>query len=272
MQASIVSSMKIAAVFAGVMAVSACGSSGMVYDGSKIEVRARQTQLETDVSLVSNEYRDLRDRFDVLERLYVDLARNVGTQNQSVQELSTQFSQVSADPRVQNELTEARTQIAVLKNELTALRDRLVSVERTSNAGPFETIQNISNDQGAANAAPETAPATSPVEAPSIQPTASDAAPAAGPQYGLHLASLRQASQASSSLMNLKRSYPAVIDPLEARLYRQTQGGLAIFRLLLGPFNQEAAAEQACATLRSVQTDQYCRVTVFEGDPIPGAQ
>ena len=264
------------ALLAGLTTLAACGSSpGGVYDGTQIQVRARQTQLETDVSMVSDEYRDLRDRFDVLERLYVDLARSIGTQNQSVQELSAKFEDVRLDPRMQNELSEARTRIAVLTNELAAMKDRLVSVERTSNAGPYETIQTIKtrpmNEDGSANAAAgrSSQPVTAPTEAPKLQPQPAAMAPA-GPTYALHLASLRQASQATNSLQSLRSTYPAVMENLDARLYRQTQGGLAIFRLLVGPFEEESKAEEACATLRTVQADQYCRVTVFEGEPIEG--
>ena len=249
------------------LGLTACASEGgSMYNGSTIQVKATQTQLKSDVSLVSNEYRELRDRFDVLERLYVDLAKSLGTQNQSVKELASAFQEVEADPVLENQLIQAKAEIAVLKNNFQELQDRLFSVERVSNVGPYEQLESQNTDISAQP--PVRQPVTTPIETQPIQPEPTDTVqPVAN--FGIHLESLRQREQAGQSLTRLRESYPAVLDPLSVRLYQQSRSGLTIFRLIIGPFESEGEAEQTCGIIRSIEPDQYCRVTEFEGVDFP---
>lgn len=82
--------------------------------------------------------------------------------------------------------------------------------------------------------------------------------------FGVHLASYRQADEASAGWARLQRDFPAELGLLEPRLESVTIEGRGEFlRLIGGAFSSAEKAAALCATLKAKGV--YCAVTDFGG-------
>ncbi len=93
-------------------------------------------------------------------------------------------------------------------------------------------------------------------------------AAAAGDQFGLHLASYRDAATARKGWQVLVGQYPDLLRGLEPRLEAFDLGTLGghYLRLVAGPFADVAPARDRCAALRAAGA--FCQVAAFKGRPL----
>jgi len=233
-----------------------------------IHAEAQASSLEAQVERVAGEYRELRDRFDALERLYIDLARNARTQGERLQTAVNNYEAVARDPEMVRAIEQAEASLITIQETVQKLEDRVFKVEMAggaitpnfANRTPQLNTSRLpvqDSTSSAANAVPVDA---TPLEA-IREPAAS--------LYAIHLTSLRTADQARNTWQSLRQLYGSEVADLTPLLYRQTRAGLTILRLLAGPYTSAENAEAACEALRAIDEGQFCAVTDYQGDPLP---
>ena len=248
-----------------VIALSACSSQNL-WQGEEVLVEARQQALEQDVSYVSEDHRELRDRFDALERLYVELVQHVRAQEAQIASMSNKLATVEKDPQVEASVTRVRNDVSVIRDQIKKLENRIFSVEMTDASEPSFAVE-TAVPTGRAEAAADTA-------TPDAM-AADDATPVANVVrneeafFGVHLASFRSRDQVGSGWNNLAQTFAGDLQGLTPLLYVQSQEGIGTFmRLVAGPLINEQEADALCGRIKRVSPDQYCRVAEYQGEPI----
>lgn len=247
-----------------VLALSACGSQNL-WQGEEVLVEARQQALEQNVDFVSEDHRELKDRFDALERLYVELVRHVQAQESQISAMSQKMATVEKDPQVEASVNRVRNDMTVIRDQLKELENRLFSMEMADASEPAFVAE--AAPTGRAEAAAD-AGAPSPA-------IADDATPVANVErndesfFGVHLASFRSRDQVDSGWNNLAQTFAGDLQGLTPLLYIQSQEGIGTFmRLVAGPLINEQEADALCTRIKRVSPDQYCRVSEYQGEPI----
>lgn len=249
----------------GVMlGLSACGSQSL-WQGEEVLVEARQQALEQDVGYVSEDHRELRDRFDALERLYVELVRHIQAQEAQISAMGQKMATVEKDPQVEASVNRVRNDVSVIRDQMKEIENRLFSMEMADASEPAFVAEAAPTGRAETNA--DTA-----VAAPAI---AEDATPVANVVrseesfFGVHLASFRSRDQVSGGWSNLAQSFASDLQGLTPLLYVQSQEGIGTFmRLVAGPLINEQEADALCTRIKRVSPDQYCRVSEYQGEPI----
>ncbi len=243
--------------------VTACQSSTNMWQGEDVLVEARHTTLERSVGDVSENHRELKDRFNALERLYVDLIRHVKTQEAQLASLESQLANFKKDPSAEIALTKMRRDLASYKTKIKDLESRVFSVEMTGHsAASFtpDTAPTGTAEEGEADTAAATGVPATPVQ--------KEAAPDKE-LYGVHLASYRTKNQVSSGWGGLQRAFGSQLEGLTPLIYVQSQEGIGTFlRLIVGPVQNPSEAEALCEKIRQNAGEQYCKVSEYQGEPI----
>lgn len=246
------------------LGLSACGETSSLWQGEEVLVEARQDVLERNVYNVSDDYRELKDRFNALERLYVELVHQLRSQTGKMAMLEKQAAKYKDDPEAGAQLTRVRNDVTVIREQMKKLENRVFSVEMTDQ-------QPVAINSG------QLAPASTPVGSSqaSIEPSTTATVPVnnnARPQqkfYGVHLASYRSQEQVSSGWTGLEQAFGENLEGLTPLIYTQSQEGIGTFlRLIAGPLISEQEASALCGKIRSVASEQYCRVSEYQGDPV----
>jgi len=253
-------SVKKAIVAALAISLSACGGPSSLWQGEEVLVEARQEILERDVYNVSDDHRELKDRFNALERLYVELVHQLRAQTSKMAALEAQMTKVKADPEVASRLTKVRGDVSVIREQMKKLENRVFSVE-------------MSEQPVASNAQPVTT-SVGPAQA-SVQPSATPSVPvnnnarAEQTFYGVHLASYRSQEQVSSGWAGLVQAFGGDLEGLTPLIYTQSQEGIGTFlRLIAGPLINEQEATSLCGRIRQTAGEQYCRISEYQGEPV----
>ena len=97
---------------------SACGGTGNLWQGEEVLVEARQVTLERSVEGVSEDNRDLKDRFNALERLYVDLVKHVRSQDQALSNMEQKLASLQKDPETEAALRRVRNDLSGVRASL----------------------------------------------------------------------------------------------------------------------------------------------------------
>ncbi|MBV1901530.1 MAG: hypothetical protein KUG56_07650 [Kordiimonadaceae bacterium] len=245
------------------LALSACmgGTSPNVWQGQEVLVEGRQTVLEQDVYAVSDNHRALKDRFDALERLYVELVKEMRSREQHMKDLAAHVNKVQKDPKIAATLKKVGTDVSAMRREMKTLENRLFTVELSDQVststkqtvaptGPAETGASVTKPSGAGT----------PVSA---------VAPSQQVFFGVHLASYRSDDQVSSGWTGLEQSFGTSLNGLTPLIYTQSQEGIGTFlRLIAGPLISEQEATELCGRIRENASEQYCRVAEYQGEPI----
>lgn len=244
--------------------LTACGSQNL-WQGEEVLVEARQQALEQNVGFVSEDHRELKDRFDALERLYVELVRHVQAQETQIAAMSQKVATVEKDPQVEAAVNRVRNDMTVVRDQLKELENRLFSMEMADASEPAFVAEAAPTGR-AETAADATAPAAA---------IAEDATPVANVErneesfFGVHLASFRSRDQVDSGWSNLAQTFAGDLQGLTPLLYVQSQEGIGTFmRLVAGPLINEQEADALCTRIKRVSPDQYCRVSEYQGEPI----
>ena len=247
------------------VSVSACSSQNL-WQGEEVLVEARQQALEQNVTYVSEDHRELRDRFDALERLYVELVQHVRAQEAQIASMSGQIATVEKDPQVEASVNRVRNDVSVIRDQIKKLENRLFSVEMADASDPSFSME-TTVPTGRAEAAADTA-------VPEVA-DAEDATPVANVErneeafFGIHLASFRSRDQVGNGWNNLAQTFAGDLQGLTPLLYVQSQEGIGTFmRLVAGPLINEQEADALCGRIKRISPDQYCRVAEYQGEPI----
>lgn len=256
-------------VLAGaLLSLTACGATDL-WQGEEVLVEARHQALEQNVGYVSEDHRELKDRFNALERLYVELVQHLRAQEAQIAQLTTKVGSVEKDPQLEASVGRVRNDVSVIRDQMKKLENRLFSVEMSEASQPFEAstaaptgrAETGADDAGAAEAA--------------VTGSAVDATPVSNVEqneeafFGVHLASFRSREQVSSGWANLAQSYASDLQGLTPLLYVQSQEGIGTFmRLVAGPLINEQEADALCTRIKRISADQYCRVSEYQGEPI----
>jgi len=251
------------AVAAALLFVLAACSSPNLWQGEEVLVEARQQALEQDVGFVSEDHRALRDRFNALERLYVELVQHVRAQEAVLAGINKKVATVEQDPKVEASVGRVRNDVSVIRDQMKKLENRLFSVEMADNSQPaFVTKTEVPTGRAESNADVNV-------------PDAADATAVSNVQrneesfFGVHLASFRSKDQVNSGWSNLAQSYSSDLQGLTPLLYVQSQEGIGTFmRLVAGPLINEQEADALCTRIKRISADQYCRVSEYQGEPI----
>ncbi len=238
-----------------------CASQKM-WQGEEVLVEARQQALEQNVDYVSEDHRALRDRFNALERLYVELVQHIRAQEAQISDITNKVATVQKDPQVEASVTRVRNDVSVMRDQIKKLENRLFSVEMADNSEPSFIAEAAPTGRSEAGA-----DASEIVEA--------DATPVANVErneesfFGVHLASFRSRDQVSGGWNNLAQTYASDLQGLTPLLYVQSQEGIGTFmRLVAGPLINEQEADALCSRIKRISADQYCRVSEYQGEPI----
>ncbi|MFC4348347.1 SPOR domain-containing protein [Kordiimonas lipolytica] len=266
---------------------SACGGSTNLWQGEDVLVEARQVTLERSVEGVSEDNRDLKDRFNALERLYVDLVKHVRNQDQALASMEQKLAAFQKDPETEAALRRVRNDLSGVRTEIKSLENRLFSVEMIDRNAAYQTKapakqQQQQSSQPQATSQPavdntQTAPTGTSQTGADVQtgaidsgtPATNDAQDDSRTYYGAHLASYRSKDQVDSGWSALYRAFSGQLEGLSPRIYTQNQEGIGTFlRLIVGPLEREEDAELLCDNIRAVGGEQYCRVSEYQGEPL----
>lgn len=255
---------RLASTAGAFLVLSACGTQNL-WQGEEVLVEARQEALEQNVGFVSEDHRELKDRFDALERLYVELVRHVQAQETQISAMSQKMATVEKDPQVEASVNRVRNDMTVIRDQLKELENRLFSMEMADASEPAFV----------AEAAPTGRAETAADAGTSTPVIADDATPVANVErndesfFGVHLASFRSRDQVDSGWSNLAQTFAGDLQGLTPLLYIQSQEGIGTFmRLVAGPLINEQEADALCTRIKRVSPDQYCRVSEYQGEPI----
>lgn len=245
--------------------LSACASQNL-WQGEDVLVEARQQALEHDVGFVSEDHRALRDRFNALERLYVELVQHVRTQESVLADINKKVSTIKQDPKIEASVGRVRNDVSIIRDQLKKLENRMFSVEMADTSAPaFVAKTNAPTGRAEKEASVETDEIVG----------ATDATPVSNVKrseeafFGVHLASFRSKDQVNSGWSNLAQTYAGDLQGLTPLLYVQSQEGIGTFmRLVAGPLINEQEADALCTRIKRVSADQYCRVSEYQGEPI----
>lgn len=261
---------------------SACGTTDL-WQGEEVLVEARQVTLERSVEGVSEDNRELKDRFNALERLYVDLARHARDQDGKIARLEAELATFEKDPETEAALRRVKNDLSGVRKDMKSLENRVFSVEMAERNAVFGTTRGPVPAPAAQTTAPAAEPAVStPEQAPTgvtqqgadvqtgnlgtpVSPQAADSRTF----FGVHLASYRSRDQVSSGWSSLFRAFGGDLQGLTPLVYTQSQEGIGTFlRLIVGPLETETEAESLCETIRESGGEQYCRVSEYQGEPV----
>ncbi|WP_262691818.1 SPOR domain-containing protein [Kordiimonas aestuarii] len=247
-----------------------CQSSNL-WQGEEVLVEARQTTLERSVGNVSENHRELKDRFNALERLYVDLVRSVRTQSEHLQAIDQKLANFQKDPEVDANLNKVKTELQAVRKDMKAMENRLYSVEVTDRQAAYtpqaNSVAPTGSSQTGADADPTAVSSTPGAAAPT--PVENRAPMTSQTYYGAHLASYRSNDQVSSGWNSLLKAFGSELTDLKPLIYTQSQEGIGTFlRLIVGPLESEGDAEALCDRIRATGGEQYCRVSEYQGEPI----
>jgi len=253
--------------------VSACQSDNL-WQGDDVKVEARQTNLENTVTRVDENHRDLLDRFNSLERLYVDLVRQVRAQDAEINTLQTKLAHFKKDPKAAMELSRLKKDVSKVHGQMKKLEDRVFSVEMADRTArqvnlPTSAPKSSTVQSGADVHDGKTATSSNEAAGGTAQtPVAQQAAPEKT-FYGVHLASYRSKDQVASGWKSLVRAFGADLNGLTPLVYVQSQDGIGTFlRLIAGPLMSEQEAQSLCDRIRKNASEQYCRVSEYQGEPV----
>lgn len=251
-----------ACLLTGMMAsLSACASQSM-WQGEEVFVEARQQALAQDVGVVSEDHRELRDRFNALERLYVELVQHVRAQEAQLAAMGSKVATVEKDPQVEASVNRVRNDVSVIRDQLKKLENRLFSVEMADASEPAFVAEAAPTGRAETAADASTAVEADATPVGNVEPT--DEA-----FFGVHLASFRSRDQVSSGWSNLAQTFAGDLQGLTPLLYVQSQEGIGTFmRLVAGPLINEQEADALCSRIKRISPDQYCRVSEYQGEPI----
>jgi len=257
------------------LSLAACGGPSNLWQGQEVLVEARQDILERDVYNVSDDNRELKDRFNALERLYVELVHQHREQTAKMASLEAQVTKVKVDPEAAARLVRLRSDVSVIREQMKKLENRVFSVEMAEEAV-------ASNDMQQAQAPTPTVAVTKPAASTpvgamsaSVKPAGTATVPVnnnaqpAQTFYGVHLASYRSQEQVSSGWSGLTQAYGGDLEGLTPLIYTQSQEGIGTFlRLIAGPLINEQEANALCGRIRQTASEQYCRVSEYQGEPV----
>lgn len=276
--------MKGAIVACLAFATSACGGTGDLWQGEEVLVEARQVTLERNVEGVSEDNRALKDRFNALERLYVDLVRHVRNQDQALDSLEKKLANFQKDPETEAALRRVRNDLSGVRKDVKSLENRLFSVEAIDRNVNYQKPAPAKQDAAPAQqqAKPQdtsmqndTAPTGTSQTSADVQtgdlgtPVMQTAPANDKTYYGAHLASYRSRDQVSGGWSALYRAFSGELEGLQPLIYTQSQDGIGTFlRLIVGPLEREEDAELLCENIRASGGEQYCRVSEYQGEPI----
>jgi TolA-binding protein len=268
------SNMSKVAILAGLATMLGACQSSNLWQGEEVLVEARQTVLERDVDNVSENHRELKDRFNALERLYVDLARNMRMQNEQINSIEQKLANFQKDPEVDASLKRVRNELQAVRKDMKDMENRIYSVEVTdrqavytpppkTEAAPTGTSQSGADVTSAPGASAASAAAATPTPVDNRAPVDNRT------YYGAHLASYRSKDQVSSGWNSLLKAFGDELEDMKPLIYTQSQDGIGTFlRLIVGPLDSEAQAEELCNRIRETGGEQYCRVSEYQGEPI----
>lgn len=249
-------------LMAGLMVILPSCASQNLWQGEEVLVEARQQRLEQDVGYVSEDHRELRDRFNALERLYVELVQHIRAQEAQIADISSKVATVEKDPQIAASVNRVRNDVSVMRDQMKKLENRLFSVEMADSSEPAFVAEAAPTGRAEAGADSNLAVET-------------DATPVANVErneesfFGVHLASFRSRDQVNSGWSNLAQTYASDLQGLTPLLYVQSQEGIGTFmRLVAGPLINEQEADALCARIKRISADQYCRVSEYQGEPI----
>ena len=254
---------KKAIVAALTIGLSGCGGASSLWQGEEVLVEARQEVLERNVYNVSDDYRELKDRFNALERLYVELVHQLRAETGKMAAIEKQMAKVKHDPEAAARLTRVRGDVTVIREQMKKLENRVFSVEMSE-----QPVATTSSRPLAASTPVGTSQA-------SVQPGTTATVPVnnnAQPKqtfYGVHLASYRSQEQVASGWSGLTQAFGGDLEGLTPLIYTQSQEGIGTFlRLIAGPLINEQEASALCGRIRKSAGEQYCRVSEYQGEPV----
>ncbi|WP_262695359.1 SPOR domain-containing protein [Kordiimonas aquimaris] len=257
--------LKSAVLGALLLALPACASQDL-WQGQEVLVEARQEALEQNVGYVSEDHRELKDRFNALERLYVELVQHIRTQETEIKTLNAKLGTIEKDPQVEASVNRVRSDVTVLRDQLKKLENRVFSVEMVDAASPQSSFEKgitaptgVAETAADANEGENGTPVSNTVDVQRNEQSF----------YGVHLASYRSKDQVSSGWTGLARNFTNDLQGLTPLIYVQSQEGIGSFmRLVAGPLINEQEADALCTRIKRTNADQYCRVAEYQGEPI----
>ncbi|WP_374764611.1 SPOR domain-containing protein [Yunchengibacter salinarum] len=277
---------KAALVMVAALSLGACGGTTDLWQaGDEIEVKAQAQRLDNQVYAVSEDSRELKARFDALEQLYLDLARELEEQKnriRSIRETAVQAATTANEAtvrEVRGEMNDIQSQMQSLENRLFGLqvsdRRRSENESGDGDGGPADTT-----GQGMSGFSPSmeanTGGGSGDGNGGGSGGTTGDddgsddtAAASSGPQFGMHLGSYRSRGQVPEAWNRMKSTFVGELQGMTPRVYVQSQEGIGTFlRLIAGPLPSEQAARAACDRIRDQQDTQYCRISEYQGEPL----
>lgn len=257
-----------AVVSLSALAVSACmGSGGNLWQGEEVLYEARQEVLERDVYTVSDDHRALKDRFNALERLYVELVHEIRSQTAQMQALEGKMANAERDAESMARLTKMKNDVTMMREQMKKLENRVFSVEMSDSSSPVASNTAAAQSPATTNVGPTQANTAISASAPSV-PVNNNATPKQS-FYGVHLASYRSKNQVDSGWAGLMDSFGNSLEGLTPLIYTQSQEGIGTFlRLIAGPLINEQEATSLCARIKEEASEQYCRVSEYQGEPV----
>ncbi|UTW53803.1 SPOR domain-containing protein [Kordiimonas sp. SCSIO 12610] len=242
--------------------VVACSSSKQpdLWQSDEVLLQAWQQKTDQNIEDVSERQQDLLERFHKLEQLYVSLSNEHSAKQAEQATLSAAQSQNSAQVN-DEEFMKIQETLTAISKSLEQLGERVYAVELAA-AKPIERPVSDTLDKQADSVDGSFVEEGLP-NVP-VLPSAEGGVVV----HGIHLGSYRSREQVPGAWENLTSTF-SELDLLKPKLYVQNQEGIGTFlRLIAGPYETSDAAAAACERINQVDTDQYCRISEFQGEDL----
>jgi hypothetical protein len=246
--------------------ISACSSTEQpdLWQSEDVLRQAWQQKVDRDIEHISENQKELTEKFQALERLYISLSADLKSQ-QSVQAQATNAGGAASPQNSSNhssvDVAKIEKSIAAVTAAIEQLKERVYSVELAAAKGGQSPSVETLDDQ--AETSDGSFVETDLPDVPILPKSEGGTV-----IYGIHLGSYRSRDQVPGAWNSLTQNF-SELDQLSPKLYIQSQEGIGTFlRLIAGPYDTNEAATAACGRINDVEADQYCRVSEYQGEDL----
>lgn len=224
-----------------VVLLSACGTDNL-WQGGEVKTRAATERNAVAIDMNKDQNREIQDRLDALEGLYIDLMREVKQQNQHVKEMTQLMSARQQQDIDAAKLEKLENSVRLLEGKMNQTISRISKTEmflgKSSSAAQTQKkaeVENVASGNG---------------------------------RFAAQLGSFRTDDQVKAAWERYKGKYSAQLSNYKAvkSTFEDPTLGTMMY-LLVGPFNSRADVNGFCSSLKA-SGETFCNVSDYKGTVI----
>lgn len=228
---------KLIVIVAVMLLLSACGADDL-WQGGEVKTKAATQLNAIHIDEAKDKQREMTDRLNALEGLYIDLMREVKTQNTKVAEMTSMMTQQKRQNLDASKLNGLANSVRLLESKMNQAISRISKTEMF--LGKSSSQKQAPVEKGPENIGD-------------------------GSQFAAQVGSFRTDEQVTSAWDKLKAKYSSEIRGLSAVKANVDIPNVGQYiRLLIGPFSSSSDAQSLCQALKA-KGEPSCTVSPFKG-------